>query len=389
MGALAELRPPQADATFAYAYARGEALSRSNLRILDAGCGTGFSTLKLAEANPQAEIVALDLSQSSLDIAQERLKAAGLWSARIHFEQQDLQALSQNGQERYGRFDYIHSSGVLHHLPQPELGLQALRRMLKTQGLAFFMVYSGRARREIEAIQELVYGLWQNQEDWSEGLFILRSLMQSLSSEHALRRHYDKALQTAQDVLGQRAAQSDAFLVDTYLQRCEWRWTQPEWFRLLEDNGWHAGRWLDEAAWRLSQYIPALQHQVQALTPAQSLALCDYLRPPHNFAHFLSAETLPRLEQPLFDWEQIPAAFYCVQRRETNYASTPYALHHGLGLQLALEASLSQAWDELDGQRSWEQIWERAHQAHPGLSRSAFQHFAKQLLEHCFVGLAR
>lgn len=130
LGALAHVRPPQADAAFArwYVYQR---LPVGPQRILDAGCGTGFSTLKLAEANPEAEIVAIDLSDTSLGIARRRIEAAGLGQGRIHFQREDLQSLTE-----LGKFDYIHSSGVLHHLPDPAAGLRRLRASLAPNGLA-------------------------------------------------------------------------------------------------------------------------------------------------------------------------------------------------------------------------------------------------------------
>ncbi|MBV8424639.1 MAG: class I SAM-dependent methyltransferase, partial [Candidatus Eremiobacteraeota bacterium] len=46
-------------------------------RVLEAGCGTGEQTLVLAANSPQAEIVAVDLSERSLAIARQRVAAAG------------------------------------------------------------------------------------------------------------------------------------------------------------------------------------------------------------------------------------------------------------------------------------------------------------------------
>ena len=87
VGALEDVKPCQADYTFAYHYQRpntGTLLKAP--RILDAGCGTGFSTLKLAQLNPDAEITAVELSHNALDIARQRLRAAGL-SHRVRFYQ--------------------------------------------------------------------------------------------------------------------------------------------------------------------------------------------------------------------------------------------------------------------------------------------------------------
>jgi len=37
--------------------------------VLDAGCGSGYTSLTLAEANPGAKIVGVDISDKSVDIA--------------------------------------------------------------------------------------------------------------------------------------------------------------------------------------------------------------------------------------------------------------------------------------------------------------------------------
>src|SRR4051812_28574280 len=42
------------------------------LRVLDAGCGTGRSTLWAARLNPGAEVVGVDASAPVVDFAQER-----------------------------------------------------------------------------------------------------------------------------------------------------------------------------------------------------------------------------------------------------------------------------------------------------------------------------
>ncbi|MEZ0372952.1 MAG: class I SAM-dependent methyltransferase, partial [Candidatus Sericytochromatia bacterium] len=245
IGALAHVRPPQADAAFArwYIYQR---LPVQPLRILDAGCGTGFSTLKLAQANPEAEVVAVDLSESSLAIARARLDAAGVDPKRIRLLQADLQELSDLGQ-----FGYIHSSGVIHHLPDPAAGLRRLRAALEPDGLAYFMVYSAHARYEIQTIQHILYSLWQKPDDWEEGLMLCRTFFRGLPVQHPLKQHYRRAIQVASEMLGPEAAQSDAFYVDTWLQRCEQLWTQPQFYELLQRTGWHPARWLDEDAWKL------------------------------------------------------------------------------------------------------------------------------------------
>src|SRR5260370_12338726 len=48
-----------------------------NVRILDAGCGTGLSTLALATLNPGASVEGVDFSSRSLDLARHTPEAPG------------------------------------------------------------------------------------------------------------------------------------------------------------------------------------------------------------------------------------------------------------------------------------------------------------------------
>jgi 2-polyprenyl-3-methyl-5-hydroxy-6-metoxy-1,4-benzoquinol methylase len=348
------------------------------LRILDAGCGTGFSTLKLAQANPGAEIIAIDLSQSSLNIAQERLKQAELGSG-VAFLQGDLQNLPA-----LGLFDYIHSSGVIHHLPDPQAGLENLRAALAPQGLAYFMVYAAQARAEIQKVQQILYQLWQNPSDWREGLLLCRTFLQGLPEGHALKQHYRRALEIASAMLGAEAAHSDAFIVDTWLQRCEHLWSQPEWFALLKQTGWYPARWLDESGWQLGPYLPGLPDYIESLSPEQALALVDQLRPPLNFALFVSPEAYSQPELKVTATAR-PLAFKFIQLQQTEHQQL---LNNGRGSQLSLPELNLAYWLQIDGQQSWQQIWAGLQNKHPQLSLWELQRFAQQLLDYGFVAQA-
>jgi len=48
------------------------------LRILDAGCGTGAGTVAVAALNPDAEVVAVDISPKALSLAKARAEQEGI-----------------------------------------------------------------------------------------------------------------------------------------------------------------------------------------------------------------------------------------------------------------------------------------------------------------------
>jgi SAM-dependent methyltransferase len=112
-------------------------------KILVAGCGTGSEAAQVALKYPDATITAIDLSEASLAYAQRRWAALGL--REIRFVRLDLHKVSELNE----RFDAIFSSGVLHHLPDPERGWAALAGVLRPGGVMRIMLYSRAAHRWI------------------------------------------------------------------------------------------------------------------------------------------------------------------------------------------------------------------------------------------------
>lgn len=116
-----------------------DAYFASRARVLDAGCGSGFSAaLWLGDRwrSGRAEWYGADISPA-VDVAQERIGHF----PRMHFLQADVSALP------FGEstFDTIFSEGVLHHTPSTERSLKALARLLEPAGELLFYVYRQKA----------------------------------------------------------------------------------------------------------------------------------------------------------------------------------------------------------------------------------------------------
>ncbi|MFM9890856.1 MAG: class I SAM-dependent methyltransferase [Rickettsiales bacterium] len=129
---------------------------RQGARILIAGCGTGDSAVMFAEEmnGYSGEIVAIDLSSKSIEIAQARMKKRQL--NNVTFRHMSILDLPQAG---LGQFDIIESGGVLHHLPDPVAGLAALTPLLKPDGMMAIMVYGQYGRMAIYLVQQLMQQL--------------------------------------------------------------------------------------------------------------------------------------------------------------------------------------------------------------------------------------
>ena len=114
--------------------------------ILIAGCGA-FAPYPWSVANPDVPITALDLSGRSLGRARLHCMLHG--RRNIVYRCGDL--LDRAAVD--GSFGLIDAYGVLHHLPDPQAGLNALAGRLVPGGILRVMVYSRYARREEESLR--------------------------------------------------------------------------------------------------------------------------------------------------------------------------------------------------------------------------------------------
>ncbi|WP_016873707.1 class I SAM-dependent methyltransferase [Chlorogloeopsis fritschii PCC 9212] len=97
--------------------------------ILDAGCGTGYKSLVLAEANPGAKIVGVDISEESVKLARQRLSHHGHDDAEFYvLPIEELPKLDR-------QFDYINCDELLYLFSEPSIALQAMKAVLKPQGI--------------------------------------------------------------------------------------------------------------------------------------------------------------------------------------------------------------------------------------------------------------
>jgi ubiquinone/menaquinone biosynthesis C-methylase UbiE len=97
-------------------------------RVLEAGCGVGAQTVTLAHNSPDADILSVDISYSSLAEAENRIKENGF--TNVSFQQCDIFHLPF----KPASFDHIFVCFVLEHLSRPGEALDCLKKLLKAGG---------------------------------------------------------------------------------------------------------------------------------------------------------------------------------------------------------------------------------------------------------------
>lgn len=153
-------------------------------RAFVAGCGTGDSAIWLGHQlkDTAAEIVAIDISQASLEIAQARAKVRGLRNIKwVHGSLLEASSLG------LGKFDYITSLGVLHHLPDPTAGLAALESVLADNGAMAVMLYGAVGREEIYRMQHILRQLTASIDDLGQKLAFAKQIVANLPATNGFK----------------------------------------------------------------------------------------------------------------------------------------------------------------------------------------------------------
>ena len=102
------------------------ALMSTRMRVADVGCGAGWSTLAMAKAFPQAEVVGFDADPASVHDAQRNAAAHGV---AVRFEIRDAAAVAEDGP-----FDLVLVLEALHDMARPDEALRAIREALAPGG---------------------------------------------------------------------------------------------------------------------------------------------------------------------------------------------------------------------------------------------------------------
>lgn len=125
-------------------------LDKTGMQVLIAGCGTGHEPLPSAHAHPEINILAVDLSRTSLAYAARKAEEFGI--KNVEFCHADILQLGSLNR----KFDRISSAGVLHHIKEPVEGWKILTGLLKPGGFIRIGLYSAAARRSVVTAWEAI-----------------------------------------------------------------------------------------------------------------------------------------------------------------------------------------------------------------------------------------
>ena len=354
---------------------RGRRKFDNGFRALVAGGGTGDGTIYLAEQlrEHEVEIVHVDISQQSNEIARERARVRGL--KNITWINDSLLSLSSRD---LGQFDYINCCGVLHHLEDPAAGMKALLPLLREGGAFGIMVYAQYGRTGIYQMQALLRLVNTGIDDAQQKLENAKELLSCLPPSNWFARGRDSY---RDHIMG-----GDAGIYDMLLHSRDRAYTVGEIYAWFEDQcglnvqftDVNRGRAAytprlvaksgDIALWRTIDKLPVrMQHELAEL-------LVGNIK-----MHVFYATSEKNAKAPYGDVDYVPFFFHePVTGKElfdlvTRHQDRPFMLEHSLsGISARLDPGRFGKFvlKHVDGARTFREIFELVR-AEPTLAASA------------------
>jgi SAM-dependent methyltransferase len=219
---------------------------REDRSILIAGCGTSQAA-KHALRWPAAKVTGIDVSATSVRCTEELRRKHDLRNLEVH--QLPVERASELGTT----FDQVVCTGVLHHLPDPDAGLRALRAVLAPGGAMHLMVYAPYGRTGVYMLQDFCRRIGVRASDG--GIRELVAALGSLPPGHPL----GALLRDAPDF------REHAALADALLHPHDRAYSVPQLLELLAREGLTFGRWVRQAHYSARCGVMARIPQASAL----------------------------------------------------------------------------------------------------------------------------
>ena len=316
-----------------------------DLDILIAGCGTNQAAV-FAYNNPTAKVVAVDVSQPSLD-HEKFLKD------KYSLKNLELQLLPIEELPLLGRdFDLVVSTGVLHHMNEPKIGMKAIADVLRPEGVAAIMLYARYGRAGVELMQAVFRELGLRQDEKS--LQMVKTAIASLGAQHPLRGYMTIAPDLA----------FDTGLVDTFLHGRDRSYTVEDCLDLVASAGMVFQDWFQKKSRYPLTLIEPANEFYAAVNQLSNETMWSVMERVNtlNACHFFMATHEQRPTQSYrIDFKAPGALNFIPLYRYRSGVIGQEAFRPGL--QIRLDPTHLAFMQHLNGERSIREITERVAQS--------------------------
>jgi len=246
---------------------------KPDLDILIAGCGTNQASV-FAYRNPGAKVVGVDISQPSLDHQRYLKDKHGLFNLELHLL--PIEELPTLGLD----FDLIVSTGVLHHMADPQAGMNALAHCLRQDGAIGLTLYAKYGRIGVEMLQSVFRDMGLRQDQAS--VEIVKKTISLLPPGHPLQSYL--RIEGAE-------LRYDGAVVDTFLHGRDRSYTVDDCIDLVTSAGLVFQGWFLNAPYYHHDLLDPANEFAPAVNALPERELWSVMERVHQFSgcHFFMA----------------------------------------------------------------------------------------------------
>jgi SAM-dependent methyltransferase len=246
---------------------------KADLDILIAGCGTNQAAV-FAYRNPTAKVVGVDISQPSLDHQQYLKDKHGLGNLELHLL--PIEELSTLGLD----FDLIVSTGVLHHLTDPLVGMKALGGCLRHDGVIGLTLYAKYGRTGVEMLQSVFRDMGLDQDERS--VHVVKETVALLPAAHPVQSYLR---------IEGGELKYDGAVVDTFLHGRDRSYSVDDCIDLVTSAGLAFQGWFVNAPYYPHDWYAPGTAAAQAVNALPERTLWSVMERLHTFSgcHFFMA----------------------------------------------------------------------------------------------------
>jgi len=225
-----------------------------------AGCGANQAAI-LAKCNPIHNFIGIDISKKSIN-HQEKLKK--------NFKIDNLKLFCDDfrNQKFEISFDYIISTGVIHHLEDPNSALNYFNSLLKDNGILYLMVYGNQESSSIQALKDVFKKLEFTQNN--DSINNIKNLVKKLDKNHPSKIFVNQYADF----------NYDAGVVDLFLNPQEKFYSIKELIKDLGDNNFIIKNFIDGNVAAVTKYFinnTALHDKFKKLPIEEQLNIAQIL----------------------------------------------------------------------------------------------------------------
>jgi SAM-dependent methyltransferase len=340
---------------------------KPDLEILIAGCGTNQAAI-FAYRNRDAKVVGVDISQPSLDHQQYLKDKHGLWNLELHLL--PIEELPTLGLD----FDLIVSTGVLHHLADPLVGMKALGNCLRPDGAIGLTLYAKYGRTGVETLQSVFRDMGLRQDEIS--VQIVKETISVLPAEHPLRTYFKAE--------GDWELRYDAAVVDTFLHGRDRSYDVDDCIDLVASAGLEFQGWLLNSPYYPHDWFTPGTAAYDAFSALPERKLWSVMERLHIFAacHFFMACRPERPKESYSADFSTPASldYVPMMRLQCGLSGTEIFKPGG---RMGLNATQLPYVQHVDGRRTIREIAERVAQSgqSPRASVDDLEQFGRKLFQ--------